>query len=61
MLKALWPLATHQPYFGGLASAKIWMGQRGIVMPLHYDATDNLYVMAWGRKRRTTRVAQAAA
>ncbi|EJK54206.1 hypothetical protein THAOC_26226, partial [Thalassiosira oceanica] len=23
----------------------------GVVMPVHYDATDNLYVMAWGRKR----------
>ena len=31
--------------------AKVWLGQRGVVMPLHYDTTDNLYVMAWGRKR----------
>ena len=24
---------------------------KGIIMPAHYDATDNLYVMAWGRKK----------
>lgn len=48
---ALLPVASRQPFFGGLASAKLWMGQRGVVMPLHYDATDNLYVMAWGRKK----------
>jgi len=45
------PMATKQPFFGDFAYAKIWMGQKGIVMPLHYDATDNLYAMAWGRKR----------
>lgn len=50
-LAAMRPLATRQPFFGAFASAKLWLGQRGIVMPLHYDATDNLYVPAWGRKR----------
>uniref|UniRef100_A0A7S4LKH8 JmjC domain-containing protein n=1 Tax=Eutreptiella gymnastica TaxID=73025 RepID=A0A7S4LKH8_9EUGL len=45
------PIASDQPFFGGFANAKLWMGQRGIVMPMHYDSTDNLYVMAWGRKR----------
>ena len=50
---ALLPVASLQPFFGGFANAKVWMGQRGIIMPLHYDATDNLYVMAWGRKRVT--------
>jgi Cupin-like domain len=44
-------IASNQPFFGGFASAKLWMGQKGIIMPMHYDATDNLYVMAWGRKR----------
>ena len=51
MTTSLQPLASHQPFFGGFASAKVWMGQRGVVMPMHYDATDNLYAMAWGRKR----------
>ena len=45
------PLAARQPFFGGFGAAKLWLGQRGVVMPLHYDATDNLYMMAWGRKR----------
>lgn len=45
------PLATQQPFFGDFAFAKLWLGQKGIVMPIHYDATDNLYVMEWGRKR----------
>jgi len=48
---ALEALAENQPFFGRFASAKVWLGQRGIVMPIHYDATDNLYVMAWGRKK----------
>ena len=48
---SLLPLAKAQPFFGSLAYAKLWIGMRGIVMPLHYDATDNLYVMGWGRKR----------
>ena len=47
----LQPIAKDQPFFGGFANAKLWMGQQGIIMPLHYDATDNLYVMVWGRKR----------
>lgn len=45
------PLASKQPFFGDFAFAKIWIGMKGIVMPLHYDATDNMYVMAWGRKK----------
>ena len=45
------PLASNQAFFGGFAYAKVWLGQKGIVMPIHYDATDNMYVMAWGRKR----------
>ncbi|KAL7530541.1 hypothetical protein ACHAXR_003546 [Thalassiosira sp. AJA248-18] len=45
------PLASKQPFFGDFAYAKMWLGQKGIVMPIHYDATDNMYVMAWGRKR----------
>ena len=49
--RVLQPLGALQPFFGGFASAKLWLGQRGIVMPIHYDATDNLYVMGWGRKR----------
>ncbi|KAL1500455.1 hypothetical protein AB1Y20_013112 [Prymnesium parvum] len=36
---------------GAMGTAKLWLGQRGVVMPLHYDATDNLYLMAYGRKR----------
>mmetsp|Transcript_25085 Transcript_25085/g.52456 ORF Transcript_25085/g.52456 Transcript_25085/m.52456 type:complete len:787 (+) Transcript_25085:28-2388(+) len=44
-------LASKQPFFGDFAYAKVWLGQKGIVMPMHYDATDNIYVMAWGRKR----------
>ena len=47
----IYPIAKDQPFFGGFANAKLWVGQQGIVMPLHYDATDNMYVMAWGRKR----------
>jgi hypothetical protein len=45
------PVASNQPFFGHFNSAKLWIGQQGIVMPNHYDATDNMYVMAWGRKR----------
>jgi hypothetical protein len=45
------PIASNQPFFGHFNSAKLWIGQQGIVMPNHYDATDNMYVMAWGRKR----------
>ena len=45
------PLASKQPFFGDFAYAKVWLGMRGIVMPAHYDATDNLYVMAYGRKK----------
>ena len=48
---SLLPLASSQPFFGSLSYAKVWIGQGGVVMPVHYDATDNLYVMAWGRKR----------
>jgi len=44
-------IASHQPFFGKFSSAKLWIGQRGIIMPNHYDASDNFYVMAWGRKR----------
>ncbi|CAE7275660.1 HIF1AN [Symbiodinium sp. CCMP2456] len=51
MVTALKPLARMQPFFGGVANAKLWIGQKGVTMPLHYDSTDNLYVMAWGRKR----------
>ncbi|KAL7553822.1 hypothetical protein ACHAWF_017710 [Thalassiosira exigua] len=47
------PLASKQPFFGDFAHAKIWLGQSQVVMPMHFDATDNLYVMAWGRKRAT--------
>ena len=50
-IEALLPVARRQRFFRHFANAKLWVGQRGIVMPLHYDATDNLYVMAWGRKR----------
>ena len=45
------PLAAKQPFFGDFSYAKIWMGMRGIIMPMHYDHTDNMYVMSWGRKR----------
>lgn len=45
------PIASNQPFFGHFNNAKLWIGQQGIVMPNHYDATDNMYVMAWGRKR----------
>ena len=41
---ALLPLARLQPFYGGIANAKVWIGQRGVTMPLHYDSTDNLYV-----------------
>ena len=51
IVSKLQPIANDQPFFGGFASAKLWIGQKGIVMPLHYDATDNMYVMIWGRKR----------
>ena len=51
MVTALRPLAKMQPFFGGVANAKLWIGQKGVTMPLHYDSSDNLYVMAWGRKR----------
>ena len=44
-------IASNQPFFGNFNSAKLWIGQRGIVMPVHFDATDNLYVMVFGRKR----------
>ena len=40
---ALLPLARLQPFYGGIANAKVWIGQRGVTMPLHYDSTDNLY------------------
>ena len=50
-LAALWPLAEMQPFFAGIANAKLWIGQKGVTMRLHYDSSDNLYVMAWGRKR----------
>jgi len=49
--EALEPVAQFNPFYGGIANAKLWIGQRGVVMPLHYDTGDNLYVMAWGRKR----------
>eukprot|EP00435_Cladocopium_sp_Y103_P074066 s27_g46.t1 len=49
--EALRPAQRLQPFFGGIANAKLWIGQKGVVMPLHYDTADNLYVMAWGRKR----------
>ena len=48
---ALRPLSRMQPFFAGIANAKLWVGQKGVTMPLHYDSSDNLYVMAWGRKR----------
>ena len=48
---ALRPLMRMQPFFAGIANAKLWVGQKGVTMPLHYDSSDNLYVMAWGRKR----------
>ncbi|KAL3908364.1 MAG: hypothetical protein SGPRY_009826, partial [Prymnesium sp.] len=50
-LASLESLTKAWPDFSGFTSAKLWLGQRGIVMPLHYDATDNLYMMAYGRKR----------
>ena len=31
-------------FFGGIGNAKLWIGQKGVVMPLHYDGADNLYV-----------------
>eukprot|EP00613_Pedinella_sp_CCMP2098_P062339 CAMPEP_0171986982 /NCGR_PEP_ID=MMETSP0993-20121228/275152_1 /TAXON_ID=483369 /ORGANISM="non described non described, Strain CCMP2098" /LENGTH=459 /DNA_ID=CAMNT_0012639907 /DNA_START=34 /DNA_END=1413 /DNA_ORIENTATION=- len=37
--------------FAGFAHGKIWMGMQGVVMPLHYDATDNFYVPFLGRKK----------
>ncbi|CAJ1442553.1 unnamed protein product [Effrenium voratum] len=40
-----------QAFFGGIANAKLWTGQQGIAMPLHYDSADNMYVMLSGRKR----------
>ncbi|CAK9094051.1 Hypoxia-inducible factor 1-alpha inhibitor (Hypoxia-inducible factor asparagine hydroxylase) [Durusdinium trenchii] len=52
-LAALRPLAQRQAFFAGVANAKLWIGQRGVTMPLHYDSADNLYIMAWGRKRVT--------
>lgn len=39
-LAALLPVAQLQPSFKGFGSAKLWLGQRGIVMPLHYDASE---------------------
>ena len=51
MKTLLAPIASLQPFFGKFANAKLWLGQRGIILPAHHDATDNLYVMAWGRKR----------
>lgn len=53
LVRSLRRLASRQPFFGRVGSAKLWIGQRGVVMPLHYDSTDNLYAMAWGRKRVT--------
>jgi len=44
-------LANLQPFFGGFANAKVWLGQKDIVMPIHYDSIDNLYIMSWGRKK----------
>ena len=44
-------IARMQAFFGGIANAKLWIGQQGVAMPLHYDSADNLYVMLWGRKR----------
>jgi hypothetical protein len=37
--------------FAGFAHGKIWVGMRGVVMPLHYDSTDNFYVPFLGRKK----------
>ena len=48
---ALRKVVKLQPFFGGFASAKLWVGERGITMPMHYDTGDNVHIMAWGRKR----------
>ncbi len=56
-IETLLPVARRQRFFRHFANAKLWVGQKGVVMPLHYDATDNLYVMAWGRKRDRLRLA----
>ena len=38
---ALEALARAAPTFDGFESAKLWVGARGTVMPLHYDSSDN--------------------
>lgn len=50
--EALEPAARSVPAgFAGFAHGKIWMGMKGVIMPLHYDSTDNFYVPFLGRKK----------
>ncbi len=49
--EALGAAATAVPGFDRFAHGKLWIGMKGVVMPLHYDSTDNFYVPFFGRKK----------
>ena len=49
--EALGAAATAVPGFERFVHGKLWIGMKGVVMPLHYDSTDNFYVPFFGRKK----------